>query len=215
MATRVIATAGGCCWDQRDKSILGVQRGSYVEFQRFPDLGKELRRPFEIHECCYDCAAFYDGCSAWPASKPCKCRYYQRLPDVMPGTYGQRLPDKVIVPENPTGDQQPMQRTRTGGAEPGPKKPCSSRRCRCGAVLPKGKRLCDQCRIENRRQTKRQYMRGYMGQRRSDAVRSASDMFSVAPTTPSMQAIAGERAPTRPALGGSRSRQTSVLTDTL
>lgn len=68
--------------------------------QRFPDLGKELRRPFSVHEHCYDCAAFYDGCEAWPAAKEFGCGHYQRLPDVMSGAFGQEFPEKVFVPAN-------------------------------------------------------------------------------------------------------------------
>jgi hypothetical protein len=34
---------------------------------RFPDFGKELQGPFEVHENCYDCAALYDGCQGWRA----------------------------------------------------------------------------------------------------------------------------------------------------
>lgn len=72
---------------------------SRIELQRFPDFGKELRRPFEVHEICYDCAEFYGpghgerGCDAWPANKPMftpdhkhlMCLDFLRLPDVMPG----------------------------------------------------------------------------------------------------------------------------------
>jgi len=59
---------------------------------RFPDFGQELRRPFEVHENCYDCAGFYDGCRAWPAAKAFACRIVQPLPDVPAGTCGQRFP---------------------------------------------------------------------------------------------------------------------------
>jgi len=59
---------------------------------RFPDFGQELRRPFEVHENCYDCAGFYDGCRAWPAAKAFACRIVQLLPDVPAGTCGQRFP---------------------------------------------------------------------------------------------------------------------------
>ena len=62
---------------------------------RFPDFGKELRRPFEVHENCYDCAEFYGpghgamGCQGWRASRGFACRDFNRLPDVLPGTCGQ------------------------------------------------------------------------------------------------------------------------------
>ena len=64
-----------------------------MRLARFPDFGRELRRPFAVHENCYDCAGFYDGCTAWPAARDFACRKYNPLPDVMPGTCGQRLPD--------------------------------------------------------------------------------------------------------------------------
>jgi hypothetical protein len=59
---------------------------------RFPDFGKELRRPFAVHENCYDCADFYDGCTGWRASREFDCHRYYRLPDVLPGTSGQTFP---------------------------------------------------------------------------------------------------------------------------
>ena len=58
-------------------------------FRRFPNFGKELRRPFEVHAICYDCADFYDDCRGYPAdrdkgqNRP-QCEKYQRLADVMP-----------------------------------------------------------------------------------------------------------------------------------
>lgn len=65
-----------------------------MKFKGFPDFGKELRRPFEVRASCYTCADFYDGCEAWLAGKPLACGWYNRLPDVMPGTCGQRFPTK-------------------------------------------------------------------------------------------------------------------------
>ncbi len=65
---------------------------------RFPDFGKELQRPFEVHEACYACVEFYGpgrgvvGCNAWLASKAFNCADFLRLPDVMPGTSGQVFP---------------------------------------------------------------------------------------------------------------------------
>ena len=79
-------------------------------FQRFPDFGKELRRPCAVAEQCYDCAAFFEGCPAWPASKKFACAHYEQLPDVMPGTYGQTFPEKVFVPTAPLRS--------SGGADP-------------------------------------------------------------------------------------------------
>lgn len=37
-------------------------RGLTMRTNKLPDFGKELRRPFEVHENCYDCVEFYDGC---------------------------------------------------------------------------------------------------------------------------------------------------------
>ena len=54
---------------------------------KFPDFDKDIRRPFAVHEYCYDCAEFYHGCNAWPGSKSFDCADYYALPDVMPGTY--------------------------------------------------------------------------------------------------------------------------------
>lgn len=105
-------------------------------FQRFFDFGKELRRPFEVHENCYDCAEFYDGCSAWPADRAFTCATYCRLPDIMPGF-----------------DLPPWPQTKHGAPID------AERRCECGEPLPKGKRYCDECRRLKRRETMRKYMR--------------------------------------------------------
>lgn len=113
-------------------------------FQRFPDFGKELKRPFPVHESCYDCAEFYDGCNAWPESKAFTCGKYNRLPDVMPGTCGQEFPETAkAIPTD------------------------VDRRCGCGEPLAKGKQCCDGCRQQNRRESKREYMRNYMQGRRA------------------------------------------------
>jgi len=138
-----------------------------MNFRRFPDFGKELRRPFEVHASCYNCAEFYDGCEAWPASKSFACRQYNRLPDVMPGTCGQQFPETRHRNERPAErgqgsvpaeQKRQSQRTHARG-EP--------RLCECGTALSKGKRLCDQCREQRGRQTKREYMRTYMQERRA------------------------------------------------
>jgi hypothetical protein len=50
--------------------------------------------------------------------------------------------------------------------------PDSGSDLRCGASLPKGKRLCDTCRTQNRQQTKRHCMRTCMRQRRSGVIGS-------------------------------------------
>ena len=172
---------------------------------RLPDFGKDLERGFEAHENCYDCATFYVGCQGWRASSGFDCRDFNRLPDVgIDGRHGQELPPsrrRVLArPETGPIEQAPPESNRQttpcqSHADPPvihrpPTDPPSSlpdtpanpkaRICGCGAILPKGKRLCDTCRIESRRQTKRQYMRSYMGQRRS--LTSGSD--SGVPFTP-------------------------------
>lgn len=136
-------------------------------FRRFPDFGRELRRPFEVHATCFDCAEFYDGCHAWPASKPFACGAYTRLPDVMPGTCGQKFPEtrhRTARPAERQEDAAPAVRRRP------PRPKGESRLCDCGVTLPKNRRLCDPCRDQKRRRTRREYMRGYMQQRRTGSV---------------------------------------------
>lgn len=74
-----------------------------------PDFGREVRRPFEVHENCYDCVEFYDGCNAWLASKEFHCADYNRLPDVMPGTCGQVFPPSLM-----RGRKEPRARKERG-----------------------------------------------------------------------------------------------------
>jgi len=153
--------------------------------QRFPDFGKELRRPFEVHELCYDCVEFYGpghgehGCGGWPASQELRCADRNRLPAVMPGTCGQ------VFPPPPWRRRTASRTLREADrpADPGPAarpKAETARQCACGANLDKGKRLCDRCRERRRKQSKRAYMRCYMSQRRSGADRPDSDMPSPA-----------------------------------
>ncbi len=55
--------------------------------------GKEVRQDFEIHESCFDCADFYDGCTGWRNSKEFDCRGYYRLPNVgIDGNLRQEFP---------------------------------------------------------------------------------------------------------------------------
>lgn len=110
----------------------------------FPNFGKELKRPFTVHETCYDCAEFYDGCGAWPTEKTFACATYNRLPDVLPGSCGQIFPESAKT--GPTDRNRP---------------------CQCGRPLPKHKHLCEICRQQRRRQTKRIYQRNYMKARRA------------------------------------------------
>ena len=80
--------------------------------RRFPDFGKELRRPFEVHGACYDCCRLYDGCEAWPASRSFTCGEYSRLPDVMPGTCGAGARGR-----RPARGRREAKPTRRGSAE--------------------------------------------------------------------------------------------------
>ena len=112
--------------------------------KRFPGFGRELKRDYLVHERCYDCAEFYDGCKAWPEDKAFSCGQYNPLPDVMPGTCGQVFPETAnAIPTD------------------------TDRRCGCGEPLPKSKQYCDECRRQNRRESKREYMRNYMQGRRA------------------------------------------------
>ena len=134
-----------------------------MNFRRFPDFGKELRRPFEVHASGYNCADFYDGCEAWPASKPLACGRYNRLPDVMPGTCGQQFPETRRRNERPAERGQgsvPAKRKRQSQRARARGEP---RLCECGASLPKSRWLCDPCRAANRRATMRETKRRYRG----------------------------------------------------
>jgi len=199
-----------------------------MPFRTFPEFGKELRRPFEVHENCYDCTEFYYGCTGWRASRVFACGDFNRLPDVIPGTYGQRFPasrrsgfakrqsaERDIMP----GNGYYKSSSATGGNVHDEVASLSYtvhkprvRACGCGAILPKGRRLCDRCRIQNRRQTKRDYVRDYMEQRRSAAVGSDSHVPFPATATPSTQAGGGDLPLTGLWARVPASDQTSVLT---
>jgi len=155
-----------------DADAQATAKGLTMDRKTFPDFGKELRRPFEIHEFCYDCAGFYDGCPAWPARKRFACPIYDALPDVMPGTWGQKFPATTRklaaapVDDESQGETQDRLPERK---DPPRAQIDGDRRCGCGAPLSKGKRFCDQCRIQNRRKTMRQYMRQRRGSAAVDA----------------------------------------------
>jgi hypothetical protein len=199
-----------------------------MQFKRFPEFGEELRRPFQVHENCYDCAEFYDGCKGWRVSRDFACKVFNRLPDVMPGIYGQvfppsrrseltrdQRPDRAITPgrNHPELLSAACEFAYAEGASFSPKiHEARVRVCGCGAALPKGKRLCDLCRAENRRQTRRDYMRTYMEQRRSAAVDAGSDVPFPATATPSTRASDGDLALTGLPVRGGDSGPTSVLT---
>jgi hypothetical protein len=163
-----------------------------MPFNTFPEFGKQLRRSFELHENCLDCADFYDGCGGWRASRGFACEDFNRLPDVMPGTYGQRFPASCRSERaeyRPAGRHMALGKsyrelssaaggnTHTEATDlPHEIRRAKVRTCGCGAILPKGKRLCEECRAENRQQTKRDYMRSYMEQRRSAVIDAGSDV---------------------------------------
>ncbi len=184
-----------------------------MQFKRFLEFGKELTRRFLVHEDCYDCAEFYHGCTGWRASRERACDGFGRLPNVMPGTCGQVFPasrrrptmDSVLAVEGrlPVG-VNPYAGITTHRAR--------VRTCGCGAPLPKGKRFCDLCRIQNRRQTKRDYMRTYMEQRRSTAVGSDSHMPFPAAATQSTQGSGGDLVLAGLPVRGACPNRTSVLT---
>jgi hypothetical protein len=115
----------------------------------FPDFDTDVRRPFAVHEDCYDRAEFYYGCNARPSNPPTHCRDYLRLLDVMPGTYGQTFP-----PSRMQGHKEPRLYQETAKDKPEPQSP--------QPTTPKRKR----------------YMAAYMKRRRaeSSASRSVSDM---------------------------------------
>lgn len=123
------------------------------------DFGKELARPFGVAEQCFDCAEFYHDCQAWPANKPWTCGDFLRLPDVLPGTCGQPVPPSRMqgrtVPRGlpDTSAPKPIEPAALPKDRPLPPAEPKSRTCGCGTPLPRGKRLCDACRTECRRQT--------------------------------------------------------------
>jgi hypothetical protein len=182
-------------------------------FNRFPDFGKELHRPFEVHENCYDCAGFYDGCPAWPANNDFACRKYHPLPDVPAGTWGQRFPATsrklaaAPVGTKPEGqpDQTPTLPMSTPAkprgevvsrAERPTRRVCSpspvarsgldgERLCECGAVLPKRKRCCDECRARRLREAAERFKQRLGAVDASSGVlRNAHSLRSVAAGSP-------------------------------
>jgi hypothetical protein len=169
----------------------------------FPDFDKDVRRPFAVAEDCYDCGEFYAGCNGRPASPPTCCRDYLRLPDVKAGTTGQTFPpsrmggrrDPRLYRETAADDRGSAPATAPAPAPARKQRPrhTGPRLCGCGATLPKGKRLCDACRAQKRRQAKSGYMRTYMQQRRSGAVDADSDVPSTHAARPFAQGCGDER----------------------
>ncbi len=225
----------------------------------FPDFGKELDRPFEVDERCYDCAELYHGCNARPENPDSHCADYLRMPDAgVNGQTGQEIPPSRMgnrkeprirsaagAPvraqtqlENPPSHrparvkpepvEQPAESDRQPDPEPQAPTPSATeatisqpdppanpkaRICGCGTVLPKGRRLCDTCRTESRRQTKRRYMRSYMEDRRSGVVGSDSGARATHATTHAVHALACDLLPMGQSDGGVLENQTSVLTN--
>lgn len=141
--------------------------------KRFPDFGKDVKRPFAVATQCYDCATFYDGCKGWRASRVDACERYDRLPDVMPGDCGQEFPDHPAAVTR-QADAGPRNETPAPKARAKRPKPTGPRTCPCGTPLAKGKRYCEKCRAERRRATMRTYMQPYMLARRRGPVESAT-----------------------------------------
>jgi hypothetical protein len=84
-----------------------------MQAQAQHDFGAEVRRSFEVHDNCFGCAAFYEGCAAWPKSRAFACADYYPLPTVgMNGQTGQQWPASRMGSR-----KQP--RTRTGPATTG------------------------------------------------------------------------------------------------
>ncbi len=81
-----------------------------------PDFGRELRRPFNVDERCYDCAELYHGCNARPENPSSRCADYFPLPTVgVNGQTGQEIP-----PSRMGGRKDPRVRSATGGPTPAP-----------------------------------------------------------------------------------------------
>lgn len=144
-----------------------------MQLRTYPDSGKELQRPFAVHENCYDCVGFYGGCGAWPEPRSFHCRSYCALPDVSAGTWGQEFPATTrafsTVPasgkgENQSGAMLTLATGRLGHrrqTRPRRRSPAAcyglngERLCECGASLRKRQRCCDVCRLRRREDTLR------------------------------------------------------------
>jgi len=224
-----VTRAGARVSGDRGNNGFWAMKGFIMPSNAFSEFGREVKRPFEVHENCYDCTEFHGGCMGWRASRDFACEGFSRLPNVMPGTYGQRVPASR---KSERAEYQPAGRYMAPG-----KSYCESssaaggnihtettdllheihkakvRTCGCGAPLPKGRRLCDTCRTQNRRKAKRDYMRTYMAQWRSVEVDAGSRMLSTHSATPSTQAGGGDLVLTGLPVRGACSGQSSVLTE--
>jgi hypothetical protein len=188
-----------------------------MQLNKSSRFGPEVERDFPVAEECYDCVEFCDGCNAWPENRPFRCADYYPLPDVKPGTSGQ-----VFPPSRMQGRREPRVRREAaadgqGGsldpsAVPTSQKLAGSRAgprlCGCGAALPKNKQFCEFCRVQRRRLTMREYMRGRRAaQRRSE---DTSDLPLFAAARPSRRASGGDLLQKELPSGGADSEQTSV-----
>jgi hypothetical protein len=176
---------------------------------RFPDFGKELKRPFAVHENCCDCAAFFDGCEGSRASRGGTCGRYDRLPDVMPGAYGQEPPERpvAVTRQVDAGPREELGLPKVRAKRP---KLTGPRTCECGAPLAKGKRYCDKCRDRRRRDSKRHYMLPYMQNRRRSPAQPTTSRYR--PEEPTETPVERRTEARRGYLRTSPKRQTSVLT---
>ncbi len=187
-----------------------------MQFKRFPDFDKDVQRPFPVHEYCYDCAEFYDGCNAWPANRPFDCADFNRLPDTTPGGGQLFAPSRMQGRKEPNARGAPIADSQGNFPAPAPvsagKKPAVSRAsprlCECGTVLLKGKQLCESCRVQRRRQTMRKYMRGHRAaSRKSEPV---DDMPLLNAARPPRDARSDDLPVTILPSGGADSKETSV-----
>ena len=128
-------------------------------FQRFPDFGKEVKRPFPVHENCYDCAEFYDGCNAWPVRKEFRCADLLKLPAVMPGEHRQVFPPsrmkgrkvpRAIPAVSPASDHDGLKSPQK------PRRPRTSRCRGCGAERELGYSYCPKCAASRKAHSNRQ-----------------------------------------------------------
>jgi len=82
------------------------------------------------------------------------------------------------------------------------------RLCECGTALSKGKRFCESCRVQRRRQTMRNYMRGRRAARPESEQVSELPLFAT--TRHPTHASGGDLPLTGLPSGAARSEQSSV-----
>jgi len=49
------------------------------------DFGKEVRRPYEVSDICYDCKKFVNGCKGWAAKREFTCSKIQLCKQIEAG----------------------------------------------------------------------------------------------------------------------------------